>query len=208
TRSDSVLRQLTPRPAAALAGFSDLLDELRSASLHESAADLVERILKRTGYAAQIAASEAGVVRTPSPVRCSCRSPVPPRAAAATPRARSATRPAGRPARLRRYRPRLPAGGWHGPATRPSPRAGRERPVRARGSVPAAPPARRAPACTRPAHRVPARPAAARSVPRRRTARPVRAAGAPRRSRRPAPRAGSRQTLPASAPGRPAAGGG
>jgi len=57
TRSDGVLRQLTPRPAAALAGFSELIDELRSASLHESAADLVERILKRTGYAAQIAAS-------------------------------------------------------------------------------------------------------------------------------------------------------
>ena len=57
TRSDGVLRQLTPRPAAALAAFSELLDELRSASLHESAADLVERILKRTGYAAQLAAS-------------------------------------------------------------------------------------------------------------------------------------------------------
>ncbi|MGA0587802.1 UvrD-helicase domain-containing protein [Dyella sp. KRB-257] len=57
TRSDSVLRQLTPRPAAALASFSTLLDELRSASLHESAADLVERILSRTDYAAQIAAS-------------------------------------------------------------------------------------------------------------------------------------------------------
>ncbi|MFC5524385.1 UvrD-helicase domain-containing protein [Rhodanobacter ginsengisoli] len=56
TRSDSVLRQLTPRPAAALASFSNLLDELRSASLHQSAADLVELILKRTGYAAQIAA--------------------------------------------------------------------------------------------------------------------------------------------------------
>ena len=57
TRSDGVLRQLTPRPAAALASFANLLDELRSASLHESAADLVELILKRTGYAAQIAAS-------------------------------------------------------------------------------------------------------------------------------------------------------
>src|SRR6185437_9153900 len=56
TRSDSVLRQLTPRPAAALASFANLLDELRSASLHESAAVLVERILKRTGYAAQIVA--------------------------------------------------------------------------------------------------------------------------------------------------------
>jgi ATP-dependent DNA helicase Rep len=57
TRSDSVLRQLTPRPAAALAGFSALLDELRSASLHMSAADLVEAVLTRTGYAAQIATS-------------------------------------------------------------------------------------------------------------------------------------------------------
>ncbi|HVC17419.1 MAG TPA: 3'-5' exonuclease, partial [Rhodanobacter sp.] len=56
TRSDGVLRQLTPRPAAALASFANLLDELRSASLHQSAAELVETILKRTGYAAQIAA--------------------------------------------------------------------------------------------------------------------------------------------------------
>jgi ATP-dependent DNA helicase Rep len=57
TRSDSVLRQLTPRPAAALASFASLLDELRSASLHQSAADLVELILKRTRYAEQITAS-------------------------------------------------------------------------------------------------------------------------------------------------------
>ena len=57
TRSDSVLRQLTPRPAAALASFASLLDELRSASMHQGAADLVETILARTGYAAQIAAS-------------------------------------------------------------------------------------------------------------------------------------------------------
>ena len=57
THSDSVLRQLTPRPAAALAGFASLLDELRSASLHQSAADLVETILQRTRYAAQIVAS-------------------------------------------------------------------------------------------------------------------------------------------------------
>ncbi|TBR36595.1 MULTISPECIES: UvrD-helicase domain-containing protein [Dyella] len=56
-RSDAVLRQLTPRPAAALAQFTQLMDELRSASLHESAADLVETLLKRTGYAAQIVAS-------------------------------------------------------------------------------------------------------------------------------------------------------
>jgi ATP-dependent DNA helicase Rep len=57
TRSDSVLKQLTPRPAAALASFSDILDELRSASLHESAADLVERVLTRTHYAAHVAGS-------------------------------------------------------------------------------------------------------------------------------------------------------
>jgi ATP-dependent DNA helicase Rep len=56
-QSDAVLRQLTPRPAAALASFTNLMDELRSASLHESAADLVETVLKRTGYAEQIAAS-------------------------------------------------------------------------------------------------------------------------------------------------------
>ena len=56
-RSDGVLRQLSARPAAALASFSDLLDELRSASLQQSAAELVETLLKRTRYAEQIAAS-------------------------------------------------------------------------------------------------------------------------------------------------------
>ncbi len=61
TRSDAVLRQLSPRPAAALAGFSELMDELRSAALHESAADLVDRLLKRTGYAAQLAAATPDV---------------------------------------------------------------------------------------------------------------------------------------------------
>ena len=60
-RSDGVLRQLSPRPAAALAGFTALMDELRSASLHESAADLVETVLKRTGYASEIAASTTDV---------------------------------------------------------------------------------------------------------------------------------------------------
>jgi ATP-dependent DNA helicase Rep len=60
-RSDSVLRQLTPRPAAALASFSNLLDELRSASLQMNAADLVDEILKRTSYAAQIIASTPDV---------------------------------------------------------------------------------------------------------------------------------------------------
>src|SRR5690606_33621757 len=56
TRSDSVLHQLTPRPAAALAAFANLLDELRSASLHQNAADLVDTILQRTGYGAHIIA--------------------------------------------------------------------------------------------------------------------------------------------------------
>ena len=60
-RSDAVLRQLSPRPAAALAGFTTLMDELRSASLHESAADLVESVLKRTGYASEIVASTTDV---------------------------------------------------------------------------------------------------------------------------------------------------
>ncbi|WP_266156498.1 UvrD-helicase domain-containing protein [Dyella silvatica] len=56
-RSDAVLRQLTPRPAAALSSFTNLLDELRSASLHQNAADLVETVLTRTRYAEQIIAS-------------------------------------------------------------------------------------------------------------------------------------------------------
>ncbi|MFC5742515.1 UvrD-helicase domain-containing protein [Dyella tabacisoli] len=56
-RSDAVLRQLTPRPAAALSSFTNLLDELRSASLHQNAADLVDTVLTRTRYAEQIAAS-------------------------------------------------------------------------------------------------------------------------------------------------------
>jgi ATP-dependent DNA helicase Rep len=60
-RSDAVLRQLSPRPASALAGFTTLMDELRSASLHESAADLVETVLKRTGYASEIVASTTDV---------------------------------------------------------------------------------------------------------------------------------------------------
>ncbi len=57
TRSDAVLRQLSPRPAAALAGFAAMLDELRSASLHQSAAELVETVLSRTHYAEHLAAN-------------------------------------------------------------------------------------------------------------------------------------------------------
>ena len=57
THSDSVLRQLAPRPAAALAAFAGLLDELRSVSLQQDAGALVETILHRTHYAGQIIAS-------------------------------------------------------------------------------------------------------------------------------------------------------
>jgi ATP-dependent DNA helicase Rep len=61
-RSDTVLKSLSPRPASALASFTHLLDELRSAANYQPAAELVETILQRTGYAAQIAAT------TPDPV--------------------------------------------------------------------------------------------------------------------------------------------
>jgi ATP-dependent DNA helicase Rep len=52
--SDAVLKQLAPRPAAALADFAALIDELTQAARTLSAADLVERIVARTGYAAHI----------------------------------------------------------------------------------------------------------------------------------------------------------
>ncbi|HEY7873077.1 MAG TPA: UvrD-helicase domain-containing protein [Rudaea sp.] len=54
--SDAALKQLAPRPAAALAGFADLIGELTSAVRKMSAADLVEEILRRTGYEAHIRA--------------------------------------------------------------------------------------------------------------------------------------------------------
>lgn len=55
-RSDTVLGQLAPRPAAALAGFIDLVDGLRRDAARLSAAELVERVIQRTGYAAHLAA--------------------------------------------------------------------------------------------------------------------------------------------------------
>ncbi|MBB3226310.1 ATP-dependent DNA helicase Rep [Luteibacter sp. Sphag1AF] len=58
-RSDAVLKTIAPRSASALASFSRLMDELRSASIHQTAADLVDTVLDRTGYAAQIAATVA-----------------------------------------------------------------------------------------------------------------------------------------------------
>ena len=45
------------RAASALAGFARLMDELRSHAVHESAADLVNTVIEKTGYGAQIAAS-------------------------------------------------------------------------------------------------------------------------------------------------------
>jgi ATP-dependent DNA helicase Rep len=54
--SDAALKQLAPRPAAALASFADLIGELTSTMRKSSAADLVEEILRRTGYEAHIRA--------------------------------------------------------------------------------------------------------------------------------------------------------
>jgi ATP-dependent DNA helicase Rep len=49
--SDGVLKQLAPRPATALAGFTALIDEFAAAMRSKSAADLVEHIVQRTGFA-------------------------------------------------------------------------------------------------------------------------------------------------------------
>jgi ATP-dependent DNA helicase Rep len=57
TRSDTVLKTISSRPASALANFSRLMDELRSDANHLSAADLVQTIIEKTGYGAQIVAS-------------------------------------------------------------------------------------------------------------------------------------------------------
>ncbi len=54
--SDGVLKQLAARPAAALAGFVDLIRELATRMRQVSAADLVEQVLQRTRYAEHLAA--------------------------------------------------------------------------------------------------------------------------------------------------------
>ncbi|MGH8090893.1 MAG: UvrD-helicase domain-containing protein [Rudaea sp.] len=54
--SDAALKQLAPRPAAALAGFAALIGELTATMRQASAADLVEEILRRTGFEAHIRA--------------------------------------------------------------------------------------------------------------------------------------------------------
>ena len=54
--SDAALKQLAPRPAAALAGFAALIGELTATMRQSSAADLVEAIMRRTGFEAHIRA--------------------------------------------------------------------------------------------------------------------------------------------------------
>ncbi|HJU07379.1 MAG TPA: UvrD-helicase domain-containing protein [Rhodanobacteraceae bacterium] len=56
-RNDSVLKQLPARAASSLAGFIALLDDLAAHAKHASAAELVEELLRRSGYAQHIAAS-------------------------------------------------------------------------------------------------------------------------------------------------------
>ena len=54
--SDAALKQLASRPAAALAGFAALIDELTATMRQSSAADLVEEIVRRTDYEAHLRA--------------------------------------------------------------------------------------------------------------------------------------------------------
>ncbi|MBS0556744.1 MAG: UvrD-helicase domain-containing protein, partial [Proteobacteria bacterium] len=54
--SDAALKQLAPRPAAALAGFAHLIGDLTAQMRKLSAAELVDEILRRTAYEAHIRA--------------------------------------------------------------------------------------------------------------------------------------------------------
>jgi len=54
--NDGVLGQLSARPASALAGFAALIEELAEKSARMPAAELVEEIVRRTGYAAHLQA--------------------------------------------------------------------------------------------------------------------------------------------------------
>ena len=54
-RSHASLNQLSARPAAALAGFVSLIDELGAQSQHLRAAELVEELLRRARYAEHLA---------------------------------------------------------------------------------------------------------------------------------------------------------
>src|SRR6185312_15051135 len=53
--NDSVLKQLPARAASSLTGFVALLDGLKAA--HTRAGELVEELLRRSGYAQHVAAS-------------------------------------------------------------------------------------------------------------------------------------------------------
>jgi len=53
--SPTVLQQLSPRPAAALAGFVDLLESLSQHAKHAEAAELVDEVLTRTRYMEHLA---------------------------------------------------------------------------------------------------------------------------------------------------------
>ncbi len=54
-QNDTVLGYLSARPASALAGFVDLVRELSRKAQTMAAADLVDELIQRTGYAAHIA---------------------------------------------------------------------------------------------------------------------------------------------------------
>ncbi|MDN5925204.1 MAG: UvrD-helicase domain-containing protein, partial [Xanthomonadales bacterium] len=56
SRSDAVLKQLAPRQASALVGFIGLLDQLHSDATKLPAAELVDELLRRTGYAGYLVA--------------------------------------------------------------------------------------------------------------------------------------------------------
>ena len=54
--NDGVLGQLSARPASSLAGFAALIEELAEKAARVPAAELVEEIVRRTGYAAHLQA--------------------------------------------------------------------------------------------------------------------------------------------------------
>lgn len=58
--SDAVLRELAPRPASALAAFAGMIDDFATQARSQSAADLVEEILRRTGYTEHLRADSKG----------------------------------------------------------------------------------------------------------------------------------------------------
>jgi ATP-dependent DNA helicase Rep len=55
-QSDAVLKQLSARPAAGLAGFCDLLHQLTDSAKRMAAADLVDELIRRTDYATHLLA--------------------------------------------------------------------------------------------------------------------------------------------------------